>query len=1068
MKKDALSILARGTKDMMVEQIYIKEKVATLVVEIAKRDWPQQWDDLLNNLVQISMMGDTQAELILLVLRTLPDEIVVFNDTTTTSSSSSVLTEQRKKDLMAGINQGLAALFSLFYSMLEKNFSSFLTNKTTNAQTAKRSLHLVLAVLRTLLSYLEWVPLNFIFENNIHSALCQLIKEEGARLSACECLLVTMSRKCTQHERYKLLFPFEYLDILVGSMNVTTNDSEADYGYHKRLGQTLTFLGTNVLKVPSDKKLPSDFEKYLHVMLAFSNHPSILLSSYTIPFWIQCYQTDFVLKLPYFNALQLPIMKMAEIKMSKHGDPEKESNETAKYSAIDFGTSSDFVLFVGQFRQKLNELVKHIAAKMPDMSLEYCAVRLPEIISSHTPASQEMTDPAYLAFEAYANFLNCAIVGIPSEILAVNTEVREIKVEEVEVEDVTKEKTIAFIEAILKCLLEYNTTHLMIIQTQLNCLHALTPYYAKNPASLQFVFGKVLPFITFRQASEPLSSQILSLDTISLRRKAIHVIMGLGNHIPTAVLSFLPQLLEMAQQMSQQGLLLDTEKVFLTEALVMISNGMKNFEKQSAFLQNMMASFEADWTSPIISEAVLSPTNLLLFIGAVPNPTESAAVYEERRKKLQNMVHIFQAIYKRVTVPTDSKEIEEGGYGPHIAHGLSFASRWPVSQHHLVVLPNVMKMTRTLHGLWDPAVRAIVPAEYQPMYSLDEPTVQSLLGKDREYKQRNMTGDQTLRYLRNVLDACREGCYSIIGNAAIHGEEFWTMNGISAALLESVCSYLEVIENRHLRSLLKNFGESFVQNCPEKLRPTLLDPILPPLFNAVFAHLNSSYSEIINRPNKPATDPKGEIAEIVEDKILHELAHVYLDFIQSYIDVKHTYHASEVLLPIIYTVLGCLGWPDGTVCRRGVHTATKLIPTLLGDSNYHQLLGREMIITAIRALAANRNPDNNFDLLGLIKDIYVQMKPVSILPQKTLQELPNITQDVLDKLNNQLRANSHDAKVQRNLFKVLLQERSGINFHNARHQPTILDIPPSNFFSKVEDKPYIDKTSNLELQNLFD
>ena len=40
------------------------------------------------------------------------------------------------------------------------------------------------------------------------------------------------------------------------------------------------------------------------------------------------------------------------------------------------------------------------------------------------------------------------------------------------------------------------------------------------------------------------------------------------------------------------------------------------------------------------------------------------------------MVHIFQAIYKRVTVPTDLKEIEEGGYGPHIAHGISFSSRY--------------------------------------------------------------------------------------------------------------------------------------------------------------------------------------------------------------------------------------------------------------------------------------------------------------------------------------------------------------------------------------------------------
>jgi Exportin 1-like protein len=42
---------------MLLEQTYIKEKAATLVVEIAKRDWPQQWEDLLNNLVQISLIG---------------------------------------------------------------------------------------------------------------------------------------------------------------------------------------------------------------------------------------------------------------------------------------------------------------------------------------------------------------------------------------------------------------------------------------------------------------------------------------------------------------------------------------------------------------------------------------------------------------------------------------------------------------------------------------------------------------------------------------------------------------------------------------------------------------------------------------------------------------------------------------------------------------------------------------------------------------------------------------------------------------------------------------------------
>ena len=39
-----------------------------------------------------------------------------------------------------------------------------------------------------------------------------------------------------------------------------------------------------------------------------------------------------------------------------------------------------------------------------------------------------MTDPAYLAFEAYANFLYNAIIGIPSEILAANKDLQVLKI----------------------------------------------------------------------------------------------------------------------------------------------------------------------------------------------------------------------------------------------------------------------------------------------------------------------------------------------------------------------------------------------------------------------------------------------------------------------------------------------------------------------------------------------------------------------------------------------------------------------------------------------------------------
>ena len=39
---------------------------------------------------------------------------------------------------------------------------------------------------------------------------------------------------------------------------------------------------------------------------------------------------------------------------------------------------------------------------------------------------------------------------------------------------------------------------------------------------------------------------------------------------------------------------------------------MKNFEKQSSFLQNMMSSFEADWKSPPVSKLII--LNILFYM----------------------------------------------------------------------------------------------------------------------------------------------------------------------------------------------------------------------------------------------------------------------------------------------------------------------------------------------------------------------------------------------------------------------------------------------------------------------
>ncbi len=63
----------------------------------------------------------------------------------------------------------------------------------------------------------------------------------------------------------------------------------------------------------------------------------------------------------------------------------------------------------------------------------------------------------------------------------------------------------------------------------------------------------------------------------------------------------------------------------------------------------------------------------------------------------------------------------------------------------------------------------------------------------------------------------------------------------------------------------------------------------------------------------------------------------YLAFFSpsTYIDISHSCHVLEVMMPVVCTVMGCLGWPENAVCHRGILISTKMIPLLIGKTTVY-------------------------------------------------------------------------------------------------------------------------------------
>jgi hypothetical protein len=89
-KIEILAIMSSGTRPLAQEQRFVMEKIAQVVVRIARSEWPDAWPSLFGDLRALATAGDVQRYLVLLVWKGLAD------DTTSPDIASTARTRMLK------------------------------------------------------------------------------------------------------------------------------------------------------------------------------------------------------------------------------------------------------------------------------------------------------------------------------------------------------------------------------------------------------------------------------------------------------------------------------------------------------------------------------------------------------------------------------------------------------------------------------------------------------------------------------------------------------------------------------------------------------------------------------------------------------------------------------------------------------------------------------------------------------------------------------------------------------------------------------------------------------------
>lgn len=299
-KENAMKLLNLGVGPAEDQSIsHIKDALSRIIVEMIKREWPQQWTTLLSELSDACLQGESQTELVLLVFLRLVEDVALLQ---------TIESNQRRKDIYQALTVNMSEIFDFFLRLIELHVNGF-RNTTVMGDQSKALAHsrVVQVVLQTLTGFVEWVSITHIMasDGKLLQILCILLNDDAFQIPAAECLLQIVNRKGQFKDKKPLLLLFgeDAMGYIYRAANLFQDKiTEKYYMFLKKLVQVLFGLTTQLTSVWGKEdcisKCPSYFTTFMETVLCFTRHASLTLSHNASLIWIALLKNDQISKDP--------------------------------------------------------------------------------------------------------------------------------------------------------------------------------------------------------------------------------------------------------------------------------------------------------------------------------------------------------------------------------------------------------------------------------------------------------------------------------------------------------------------------------------------------------------------------------------------------------------------------------------------------------------------------------------------------------------------------------------------------------------------------------------------------
>ncbi|KAL8701921.1 MAG: hypothetical protein Q9224_000275 [Gallowayella concinna] len=1091
------------------DPFYIRNKIALIWAEVAKRSWALDWMDMDERLVRLWTGSLASKELVLAILETLSEDVFGHEDAVAGLRSTelnracidiftpmAVLADQfPSRGTSINVRYGDEGWISRMGDLLEWCINQEGNDEARYACAVK--------VLITLRSVIGWVVPKSLSSARMITRLCQCLSTPNIpiQLAAVDTLHSLYNRSRFSEEDFRELVGPMYTQDTVELIQKlydwscvdATDIDEEKYLLSKKLSELVFNIGRLLEERPTILPIDCGLNTFFRLLMNIAKNNSLQISITSLHVWVKILGSKTLVASAPVSAFIGELLEVCSQRVIKYEAlPEDSPNPSIIFLNEDLDTMPERHAFLGNYMRFCKMITERIVQQQPADALLHILSQAEQVISHlydgeppFSLQSYSKTSIPFLKLDAQCSIIEAGLKGSLRWLTGPTSESAGHE------QEVMLQNLKVWCERILGLSFEDPVVKERVIQ--------LAVGFATGPLKKDARFAfKIFEYILDTKYPDDPNFPAYSEAVKDLQGLCIHELQRLAMKFPDYLITIFDEVERRVSQVSQLVSPDDNTRTRYYSILFIITHRAASVDPQprQARLEAFLQPLVAQWQDTEFTKSLTSFDNFceLLGCGGIQQyvshralheiPDWSAHPLDEEGKALQaHMQHALEALPLRATKAFLSVSVEklEPKSTAHQMAGRLWEKNIPL------ILPNLLHLISQAHAFHDPTNWKDLPPEMSGI-------VQQIL-TDRFWQVGISRGSRDEFYakvgdtkntveglassIRATVRAVRETGYKLLCYMGLLGEHFYSFKELpqplSAALFTDACAL-----STHQMAILVETIRPIIENCPVASRSHFLPPILAGLFEQLDRKVSAEWDNIERRTS--TSEGRGGLDEEMRDEsVLRQLTYTSVMLVVGLLDpdrpnptgpgvangtvrngLQHVEHGNvrsfilatpEILKPLILFCTHAIRMRDTRSCSFITRVLGSLVPefdtTGQIDTEVREFLSTEVLKACITSLHDSYFVEMQKDLAQLIASIIIIYTPRTDTPKQILLSLPSMPAEKIDQAIQQLYKAHQNTRQQRALVLDLLESLRGVSISE---QGKIAKPDPKKTRSAIQER----------------